>query len=99
MHHLDRALSSALGIVIGLGCALLVVHDHAAVRAEHALAACTETSERAEHAWDDRSEPLFPIVQTHLAAAVVELREADDDDAAAGMGAQESQPFHHSGMR
>lgn len=78
----DRALSSVLGIVIGLGCALLVVHDHAAVRAERALAACREASERAEHTLDDRSEPSFPIVQTHLAAAVVELREADD--AAAG---------------
>ncbi|MGW3599485.1 FUSC family protein [Streptomyces sp. NBC_01617] len=78
----DRALSSVLGIVIGLGCALLVVHDHAAVRAERALAACREASERAEHTLDDRLEPSFPIVQTHLAAAVVELREADD--AAAG---------------
>ncbi|MGY4900933.1 FUSC family protein [Streptomyces sp. 900116325] len=78
----DRALSSVLGIVIGLGCALLVVHDHAAVRAERALAACREASERAEHTLDDHSEPSFPIVQTHLAAAVVELREADD--AAAG---------------
>ncbi|WP_326607153.1 FUSC family protein [Streptomyces sp. NBC_01800] len=78
----DRALSSFLGIVIGLGCALLVVHDHAAVRAQRALAACREASERAEHTLDDRLERSFPIVQTHLAAAVVELREADD--AAAG---------------
>ncbi|MFE7791532.1 FUSC family protein [Streptomyces sp. NPDC057460] len=78
----DRALSSFLGIVIGLGCALLVVHDHAAVRAERALAACREASERAEHTLDERLERSFPIVQTHLAAAVVELREADD--AAAG---------------
>ncbi|MER5687292.1 FUSC family protein [Streptomyces sp. NPDC002205] len=78
----DRALSSVLGIVIGLGCALLVVHDRAAVRAERALAACREASERAEHTLDDRLERSFPIVQTHLAAAVVELREADD--AAAG---------------
>lgn len=59
-----------------------MVHDHAAVRAERALAACTEASERAEQVLDDRSEPSYPIVQTHLAAAVVELREADD--AAAG---------------
>ncbi|MFD4945034.1 FUSC family protein [Streptomyces sp. NPDC058239] len=78
----DRALSSVLGIVIALGCALVVVHDHAAVRAERALAACTEASERAEQALDDRLALSFPIVQTHLAAAVVELREADD--AAAG---------------
>lgn len=78
----DRALSSVLGIVIGLGCALLVVHDHAAVRAQRALAACREASERAEHTLNDRLERSFPIVQTHLAAAVVELGEADD--AAAG---------------
>jgi uncharacterized membrane protein YccC len=78
----DRALSSVLGIVVGLGCALLVVHDRAAVRAKRALAACREASERAEHALDDHLERSFPIVQTHLAAAVVELREADD--AAAG---------------
>ncbi|MCX4537154.1 FUSC family protein [Streptomyces sp. NBC_00841] len=78
----DRALSSLLGIAIALACALLVVHDHAAVRAERALAACTVASERAEQVLDVRSEPSYPIVQTHLAAAVVELREADD--AAAG---------------
>ncbi|MFD0340031.1 FUSC family protein [Streptomyces sp. NPDC127117] len=79
---LDRALGSVLGIVIALGCALLVVHDHAAVRAERALAACTQAAEHAEHTLDHRVEPSFPVVQTHLAAAVVELREADD--AAAG---------------
>lgn len=78
----DRALSSALGIVIALGCALLVVHDRAAVRAERALAACTAASGCAERALDSRSEPSFPVVQARLAAAVVELREADD--AAAG---------------
>ncbi|MFI6727460.1 FUSC family protein [Streptomyces sp. R-74717] len=78
----DRALSSVLGIAIALGRAVVVVHDHAAVRAERALAACTEASDRAEHALDDCSVPSFPIVQTNLAAAVVELREADD--AAAG---------------
>lgn len=78
----DRALSSLLGIVIALACALLVVHGHAAARAERALAACTEASGHAEQALADRSAPSYPIVQTHLAAAVVELREADD--AAAG---------------
>ncbi|MER5892476.1 FUSC family protein [Streptomyces sp. NPDC001876] len=78
----DRALSSVLGIVIALGCALVVVHDHAAVRAERALAACTEASGRAERALDGQAGPSLPIVQTRLAAAVVELREADD--AAAG---------------
>lgn len=78
----DRALSSLLGIVIALACALSVVHGHAAVRAERALAACTEASEHAEQALADRSAPSYPMVQTHLAAAVVELREADD--AAAG---------------
>ncbi|MFE6495719.1 FUSC family protein [Streptomyces sp. NPDC057748] len=79
---LDRALGSVLGIVIALGCALLVVHDHAALRAERALAACTQASEHAEHSLDNRLEASFPVVQTYLAAAVVELREADD--AAAG---------------
>ncbi|MFE6040564.1 FUSC family protein [Streptomyces sp. NPDC056452] len=78
----DRALSSVLGIVVALGCALVVVHDHAAVRAERALAACTEASGQAERALDGQTEPSFPVVQTRLAAAVVELREADD--AAAG---------------
>ncbi|MGW1842217.1 FUSC family protein [Streptomyces sp. NPDC001966] len=79
---LDRALGSVLGIVVALGCALLVVHDHAALRAERALAACTQASEHAEHSLDNRLEASFPVVQTYLAAAVVELREADD--AAAG---------------
>ncbi|MET8635056.1 FUSC family protein [Streptomyces sp. NPDC004680] len=79
---LDRAVGSILGIVIGLVCGLLVVHDRAAVRAERALAACTEAAEHAERALDERSAPAFPVVQTHLAMAVVELREADD--AAAG---------------
>ncbi|MEU3608740.1 FUSC family protein [Streptomyces sp. NPDC035033] len=78
----DRALGSLLGIVIALGCALLVVHDRAAVRVDHALAACTKASDRAERALEARSEELYPLVQTRLAAAAVELREADD--AAAG---------------
>ncbi|WP_392676389.1 FUSC family protein [Streptomyces sp. LN785] len=78
----DRALSSLLGIVVGLGCGLLVVHGHAAIRAERALRACTEAAGRAERALAERAEPAFPVVQTQLAAAVVELREADD--AAAG---------------
>ncbi|MFB7619710.1 FUSC family protein [Kitasatospora sp. NPDC056181] len=78
----DRVLSSVLGIGIALACALLVVHDRAAVRAQRALAACTEASEQAEQVLESRLERSFPAVQTHLAAAVVELREADD--AAAG---------------
>ncbi|WP_241003094.1 FUSC family protein [Streptomyces sp. CB01881] len=78
----DRVLSSVLGIGIALACALLVVHDRAAVRAQRALAACTEASEHAEQVLESRLERSFPVVQTHLAAAVVELREADD--AAAG---------------
>ncbi|MFC9079806.1 FUSC family protein [Streptomyces sp. NPDC057062] len=79
---LDRAVGSVLGIVIGLLCGLLVVHDRAAVRAERALTACTKAAEHAERALDERSAQAFPVVQTHLAVAVVELREADD--AAAG---------------
>ncbi|MFF5710599.1 FUSC family protein [Streptomyces sp. NPDC012756] len=78
----DRALSSALGVVVGLGCALLVVHDRAAVRAERALAACAGASEQAERALEEGAVASFPLVQARLAAAAVELREADD--AAAG---------------
>ncbi|ROQ35516.1 putative membrane protein YccC [Streptomyces sp. PanSC19] len=78
----DRALSSVLGVGVALGCALIVVHDRAAVRAERALAACTAASERAERALGEGAVRSFPLVQTRLAAAAVELREADD--AAAG---------------
>ncbi|MFE5594343.1 FUSC family protein [Streptomyces sp. NPDC056549] len=78
----DRALSSVLGVAVALGCALMVVHDRAAVRAERALAACAEASERAERALEEGDTRSFPLVQTRLAAAAVELREADD--AAAG---------------
>ncbi|MFE0641040.1 FUSC family protein [Streptomyces sp. NPDC058877] len=78
----DRALSSVLGVALALGCALAVVHDRAAVRAERALAACAVASERAEGALEDGNAAVLPLVQARLAAAVVELREADD--AAAG---------------
>ncbi|MFD4174736.1 FUSC family protein [Streptomyces anulatus] len=78
----DRALSSLLGVGIALVCALLVVHARAAVRAQHALVACGAASARAERALGDNSVASLPAVQTRLAAAVVELREADD--AAAG---------------
>lgn len=78
----DRALSSVLGIAVALLCALVVVHDQAALRAEHALAACTEACRRAERALAGGAEASYPLLQTRLAAAVVELREADD--AAAG---------------
>lgn len=78
----DRALSCVLGMGIALVCALLVVHDRAAVRAQRALAACTDAADRAEHALAEGPQASFPLVQTRLAAAVVELREADD--AAAG---------------
>ncbi|MFB6527889.1 FUSC family protein [Streptomyces sp. NPDC056399] len=92
----DRALSSLLGVGIALVCALVVVHDRAAVRAQRALTACRAASDRAERALDEAAQALqddeqalgeramasFPAVQAELAAAVVELREADD--AAAG---------------
>ncbi|MFD8972752.1 FUSC family protein [Streptomyces sp. NPDC059593] len=78
----DRALGSVLGMGIALLCALLVVHDRAAVRAQHALAACTTAADAAARALADGAEGAYPLVQTRLAAAVVELREADD--AAAG---------------
>ncbi|WTK25809.1 FUSC family protein [Streptomyces anulatus] len=74
----DRALSSLLGVGIALVCALLVVHDRAAVRAQHALVACGAASARAERALGESSVASFPAVQSRLAAAVVELREADD---------------------
>ncbi|MFG2630876.1 FUSC family protein [Streptomyces sp. NPDC048473] len=78
----DRVLGSVLGIAVGLVCALLVVHDHAAVRVERALAACTEAAGQAERSLTERFGPPLPIVQVHLVVAVVELRDADD--AAAG---------------
>ncbi|WP_369147716.1 FUSC family protein [Streptomyces sp. R44] len=78
----DRALSSVLGVGVALACALMVVHDRAAVRAERALSACAAASEQAERALRDGAVRSFPLVQTRLAAAAVELREADD--AAAG---------------
>ncbi|MFJ2936782.1 FUSC family protein [Streptomyces sp. NPDC087219] len=78
----DRALSSLLGVGIALLCALVVVHDRAAVRARRALTACRAASARAERALGAGALESFPVVQGQLAAAVVELREADD--AAAG---------------
>ncbi|MER7688860.1 FUSC family protein [Streptomyces sp. NPDC097610] len=78
----DRTLGSVLGILIGLACALLVVHGRPAARVERALAACGEASARAEQALGDSAAVPHPAVQTQLAVAVVELREADD--AAAG---------------
>ncbi|MGV9621978.1 FUSC family protein [Streptomyces tendae] len=79
VHH--RLLGSLLGIAVGLLCATVVVHDHAALRTERALAACRRSAERAESALKGTSNPPL-TVQAQLAAAVVELREADD--AAAG---------------
>ncbi|MER5953429.1 FUSC family protein [Streptomyces sp. NPDC056210] len=78
----DRVLGSVLGIVVGLVCALLVVHDHAALRVERALAACTQASDHAERSLAEGSGPQLPDVQVQLVLAVVELRDADD--AAAG---------------
>ncbi len=78
----DRGLASFLGITVGLVCAVLVVDDHAAVRVERALAACTRAADRAERALASPCGPPSPDVQGRLVAAVVELREADD--AAAG---------------
>ncbi|MEU9545464.1 FUSC family protein [Streptomyces mirabilis] len=78
----DRTLGSVLGILVGLACALLVVHGRPAARVERALAACGEASERAEQALADSAAVPHPAVQAQLAVAVVELREADD--AAAG---------------
>ncbi|MBU8547597.1 FUSC family protein [Streptomyces sp. Babs14] len=77
----DRLLGSLLGIVVGLLCATVVVHDHAALRTERALDACRRCARRADSALRARSEPPA-AVEADLAAAVVELRDADD--AAAG---------------
>ncbi|SEE02940.1 Uncharacterized membrane protein YccC [Streptomyces misionensis] len=79
---LERGVGSVLGILMGLGCALLVVHDRAAARAERAMAACAQAAEHAERALTDGLERSIPVIRMRLAAAVVELREADD--AAAG---------------
>ncbi|MFJ6903161.1 FUSC family protein [Streptomyces griseoluteus] len=78
----DRGLGSLLGIAIALVCALVVVHDRAAVRVERALSQCTEATERAERALASPSGAPPPVIPVHLAVSVVELREADD--AAAG---------------
>ncbi|MGW2692718.1 FUSC family protein [Streptomyces sp. NPDC001296] len=79
---LDRVLGSIVGIAVALLCALLLVHDQAAIRVERALAACQEAAERAERALDHVTGAPPAFVQVHLAMAVVELCEADD--AAAG---------------
>ncbi|WP_432105363.1 FUSC family protein [Streptomyces sp. bgisy091] len=79
---LDRVLASVLGIGVGLLCALLVVHDRAAVRVDRALAACTAAADRAERSLDGAVGRRPSPVQVRLAEAAVELREADD--AAAG---------------
>ncbi|MFD8595004.1 FUSC family protein [Kitasatospora sp. NPDC059646] len=78
----DRALGSVLGIGVGLLCALLVVHDRAAVRVERALAACTDAMADAERARTRAAAAARPEAQVRLAAALVELHEASD--AAAG---------------
>ncbi|MEV6022248.1 FUSC family protein [Streptomyces sp. NPDC052036] len=79
---LDRVLGSIVGIAVAVLCALLVVHDQAAIRVERALAACQEAAERAERALDHVTGAPPAFIQVHLAIAVVELCEADD--AAAG---------------
>ncbi|WP_405827426.1 FUSC family protein [Streptomyces sp. NBC_01176] len=75
---LDRVLGSAVGIAVGLGCALLIVHDRAAVRVERALAACRKAAEQAERALSNPSGPALSVVQVSLALSVVELHEADN---------------------
>ncbi|MFE9040298.1 FUSC family protein [Streptomyces sp. NPDC007818] len=74
----DRALGSALGIVLALLCALAVVHDRAAVRARRALAGCLLASARARDALAAGRAAALPAVHARLAAAVVELREAEE---------------------
>lgn len=79
---LDRALGSVMGIAVGLLCALLVVHDRAAVRVQRALDACRTAAEHAERSLAHPAGPSHAAVRLRLAEAAVELREADD--AAAG---------------
>ncbi|SOD91266.1 MULTISPECIES: FUSC family protein [unclassified Streptomyces] len=79
---LDRVIGSVVGIGTGLLCALLVVHDRAAVRVERALDACVAAADRAERSLGRAVGPPPSLVQVRLAVAVVELRDADD--AAAG---------------
>jgi uncharacterized membrane protein YccC len=78
---LDRGLGSLLGIGVGLLCALLVTHNRAALRVERALADCRQVADQAQRALVAGALPRH-LAQVRLAAAVVELREADD--AAAG---------------
>ncbi|MFJ5042226.1 FUSC family protein [Streptomyces parvulus] len=79
---LDRVSGSVIGIVVGLLCALLVVHDRATARVRHALDHCRAAAGRAEDALVHTAGPPDAVVGLRLAEAVVELREADD--AAAG---------------
>jgi uncharacterized membrane protein YccC len=72
----DRMVGSIVGIVIGLACALLVVHRHAAVRVQSALAELGAASYCAEHALADEAVPSASL-EARLAAAVVELQEAE----------------------
>jgi len=69
---------SVVGIVVALGCALLVVHDRAAVRVERAPAGCEQAADRAERVLRNLAGPLPAHIPVEPAPAVVELREADD---------------------
>ncbi|MYR43817.1 FUSC family protein [Streptomyces sp. SID5910] len=75
---LDRVLGSVVGIAVALVCALLVVHDRAAIRVERALAGCQEAADRAGQVLRSLAGPPPAHVPVQLALAVVELREADD---------------------
>ncbi|MFJ8857790.1 FUSC family protein [Streptomyces sp. NPDC102451] len=78
---LDRALGSVMGIAVGLLCALLVLHDQAAMRVERALEACLAAAEDAERSLVRPEATPRAVVRLRLAEAVVELREADDNAA------------------
>ncbi|MFJ9202728.1 hypothetical protein [Streptomyces flaveolus] len=60
------------------GCALLVVHDCAAVRVECAPAGCEQDADRAERVLRNLAGPPPAHIPVAPAPAVVELREADD---------------------
>ncbi|MFI5664649.1 hypothetical protein [Streptomyces sp. NPDC051684] len=78
----DLVQDRALGSVVALLCALVLVHGRAAERVRRALAACGAADELAERVLEKPGAATLPELRSRLAEAVVELREADE--AAAG---------------
>ncbi|MER6852566.1 FUSC family protein [Streptomyces flaveolus] len=74
---LDRVLGSVVGIVVALGCALLVVHDRAAVRVARAGRVRAGRGPCRTGAQEPRRAAARPR-PGRAGTAVVVLREADD---------------------